>query len=311
MRDRTETTAPLSSRGTSPGEGAGTATPVISLRGAALSYGDRVLWRDLDLEVRRGEFLAVLGPNGSGKTSLLRVFLGRQRLTAGTLSVLGHGPGRGSSDIGYVPQHKSLPAHTALRARDVVRLGLDGHRWGPPRAGAASRRRVDEALAMVGSTAYADVPVSRLSGGEQQRVRIAQALVTDPRILLCDEPLLSLDPHHQRSVTELVDRRRRSADTAVVFVTHEINPVLGMVDRVLYLAGGGYRIGPPEEVMTSASLSRLYGTQVDVVRVRGRVVVVGAPDDGPAHSHSGGQTDGQTDGPAAEHRGGPHGDGPP
>ncbi|MFF5126924.1 metal ABC transporter ATP-binding protein [Streptomyces syringium] len=311
--DRAETTAPHSSRprpATPPGEGAGTAAPVISLRGAALSYGDRVLWRDLDLEVRPGEFLAVLGPNGSGKTSLLRVLLGRQRLTAGTLSVLGHAPDRGSSDIGYVPQQKSLPVHTVLRARDLVRLGLDGHRWGPSRAGAAGRRRVDEALAMVGATAYADVPVSRLSGGEQQRVRIAQALVTDPRILLCDEPLLSLDPHHQRSVTELVDRRRRSADTAVVFVTHEINPVLGMVDRVLYLAGGGFRIGPPEEVMTSASLSRLYGTRVDVVRVRGRVVVVGAPDegaDGPAHLHSGGQPDG----PAAEHPGGPHGDGPP
>ncbi|MGW0394796.1 metal ABC transporter ATP-binding protein [Streptomyces sp. NPDC003042] len=251
---------------------------MISLRGATLAYGDRVLWRDLDLDVRPGEFLAVLGPNGSGKTSLLRVLLGRQLLTAGTVAVLGGPAHRGSSHIGYVPQHKSLPAHTMLRARDLVRLGMEGHRWGVSLTPGAIRGRVDEILDSVGALPYADVPVGRLSGGEQQRVRIAQALATDPRILLCDEPLLSLDLQSQRTVTTLVDQRRRSADTAVVFVTHEINPVLGLVDRVLYLAPGGFRIGPPDEVMTTSTLSELYGTQVDVLRVRGRIVVVGAPD---------------------------------
>ncbi|MET9323342.1 metal ABC transporter ATP-binding protein [Streptomyces sp. NPDC003038] len=261
---------------------------MISLRGAALAYGDRTLWRDLDLDVLPGEFLAVLGPNGSGKTSLLRVLLGRQPLTAGTLAVLGGPAPRGSSHIGYVPQQKSLPAHTMLRARDLVRLGMEGHRWGVSPAPGAIRRRVDEILDSVGALPYADVPVGRLSGGEQQRVRIAQALATDPRILLCDEPLLSLDLQHQRTVTALVDRRRRSAGTAVVFVTHEINPVLGLVDRVLYLAPGGFRIGPPDEVMTTATLSQLYGTEVDVLRVRGRIVVVGAPDAAAVHHHSGG-----------------------
>ncbi|MFI1936004.1 metal ABC transporter ATP-binding protein [Streptomyces purpureus] len=269
-----------------------TATPVASLRGAALSYGDRVLWQDLDLDVWPGEFLAVLGPNGSGKTSLLRVLLGRQQPTAGALTVLGHPPRRGGRHIGYVPQQKSLPAHTMLRARDLVRLGLEGHRWGLPLTPGTAHRRVDELLESVGATSYADVPVGRLSGGEQQRVRIAQALATDPRILLCDEPLLSLDLQHQRTVTALVDRRRRTAGTAVVFVTHEINPVLGLVDRVLYLARGGHRIGPPDEVMTTSALSRLYGTHVDVVRVHGRIVVVGAPDAVPVHHPTGGPNGG-------------------
>ncbi|MFG2879441.1 metal ABC transporter ATP-binding protein [Streptomyces sp. NPDC048337] len=260
------------------------APPVISLRGAALAYGDRMLWRDLDLEVRPGEFLAVLGPNGSGKTSLLRVLLGRQPLTAGYVSVLGRPPHRAGGLMGYVPQQKSLPAHTLLRARDLVRLGLEGRRWGLPLGRRAARRRVEELLDAVGALPYADVPVGLLSGGEQQRVRVAQALATDPRVLLCDEPLLSLDLQHQRTVTDLVARRRRAAGTAVVFVTHEINPVLGPADRVLYLAGGGFRIGPPEQVMTTAVLSELYGIQVDVVRVRGRIVVVGAPDAAaPAH----------------------------
>ncbi|KUO06481.1 metal ABC transporter ATP-binding protein [Streptomyces caeruleatus] len=260
-------------------------TALISLRAAALSYGERVLWQGLDLDVRPGEFLAVLGPNGAGKTSFVRALLGQRQLSAGTLTVLGRPPHKGSRHIGYVPQQATLSAQAMLRARDLVRFGIDGHRFGPrPRTGAV-RRRVDEVLASVGATAYADVPVGLLSGGERQRVRIGQALVTDPRILLCDEPLLSLDLHHQRAVTELVDARRRSHGTAVVFVTHEINPVLGMVDRVLYLARGGYRVGTPDEVLTSEALSRLYGTQVDVIRVRDRVTVVAVPDEAAQEPH--------------------------
>ncbi|MER6288679.1 metal ABC transporter ATP-binding protein [Streptomyces sviceus] len=257
---------------------------VISLRGATLSYGPRSVWRDLELDVEAGEFLAVLGPNGAGKTSLVRALLGRQPLSAGELTVLGRSPREAARHIGYVPQQAALSAQALLRARDLVRFGIDGHRFGPRLRTAAVRRRVDDILASVGATAYADVPLGQLSGGERQRIRIGQALATDPRVLLCDEPLLSLDLHHQRAVTELVDARRRSHGTAVVFVTHEINPVLGLVDRVLYLAPGGHRVGTPDEVLTSASLSRLYGTRVDVVRVHGRVVVVGAQDD-HAHHH--------------------------
>ncbi|MBE8477563.1 metal ABC transporter ATP-binding protein [Streptomyces justiciae] len=262
-------------------------TPVISLRDAALSYGDRTVWRGVELDVRPGEFLAVLGPNGAGKTSFVRALLGQQPLSAGTLTVLGRPAREASRHIGYVPQQAALSAQAMLRARDLVRFGIDGHHFGPRLRTAAVHRRVDEILAAVGASAYADVPLGLLSGGERQRVRIGQALATDPRILLCDEPLLSLDLHHQRAVTELVDARRRSHDTAVVFVTHEINPVLDLVDRVLYLARGGHRIGTPQEVLTSESLSRLYGTRVDVVRVHGRVVVVGVPDEplAPAPPH--------------------------
>ncbi|MBC6463005.1 metal ABC transporter ATP-binding protein [Actinomadura sp. HBU206391] len=258
---------------------------VISLRDAALSYGDRVLWRGLNLDVAPGEFLAVLGPNGSGKTSLLRVLLGLQPLTAGTVTINGTPPRRGSDLIGYIPQHKSIAPYTPLRARDLVRFGIDGHRWGwrPPKAG--TRHHVQDILRSVGAEAYADVPLGLLSGGEQQRVRIAQALATDPRILLCDEPLLTLDLNHQRAVTALLDRRRRSHGTAVVFVTHEINPILGLVDRVLYLAGGRFRTGTPQQVMTSPVLSDLYGTPVEVIHAHGRLVIVGAPEQAAHHEH--------------------------
>ncbi len=280
--DRTEAPAPPSRRD------AALAAPVISLHGGTLAYGGRVLWQALDLDVRPGEFLAVLGPNGSGKTSLLRVILGRRHLTAGSLTVLGHAAGQAGRHIGYVPQHRSLPAHTLVRARDAVRLGVYGHRWGPRPGRRAARRRADELLEAVGAAPFADVPLGRLSGGEHQRVRVAQALATDPRLLLCDEPLLSLDLQYQSAVTALIDRRRRSAGTAVVFVTHEINPVLGMADRVLYLAPAGFRVGPPEDVMTTSALTRLYGTRVDVVHVGGRVVVVGAPDGTVPHHHGNG-----------------------
>ncbi|HWF57995.1 MAG TPA: metal ABC transporter ATP-binding protein [Candidatus Dormibacteraeota bacterium] len=261
------------------------APPAIQLRGAALRFGDRTLWGDLTLEAAPGEFLAVLGPNGSGKTSLLKVLLGLQELSEGTVEVGGRTPRRGSSAVGYIPQQRSFDRDLPLRGRDLVRLGLDGHRWGI----GLSRRAtsvVDGVIEAVGARTYADAPIGLLSGGEQQRLRIAQALLGDPRVLLCDEPLLSLDLQHQQAVSALIDRRRREADTAVVFVSHEVNPILPMVDRVLYLVGGRWAVGTPDEVMTSERLSALYGTEVDVLRVRGRIVVVGAPDD--AHGEKGG-----------------------
>ncbi len=253
------------------------ATPALSMRGARMSFGTRTLWDGLDLDVAPGELVAVLGPNGSGKTTLVRVLLGLLPLSAGEVRIAGRLPQRGSPTIGYVPQQKALEVDLPLRGRDLVGLGLDGHRLGIGLSSRRARReRVDAALAAVGGTQYANAPVGRLSGGEQQRLRVAQALVGDPDVLLCDEPLLSLDLAHQRTVTRLIDERRRAAGTAVLFVTHEINPVLSLVDRVLYLVDGRFRIGPPGEVMTSSVLSELYRTEIDVLRVRGRLVVIGA-----------------------------------
>jgi len=254
----------------------GRAHPAVSLRGAQVRLGSRTLWTGLDLDLAPGEFVAVLGPNGSGKTTLVRVLLGLTPLSAGEVRIGGRAPRRGSPAIGYIPQQKTLDPDLPLRGRDLVGLGLDGHRRGVGCRGRTERRaRVDAALAAVGGTAYADAPVGRLSGGQQQRLRVAQALVGEPAVLLCDEPLLSLDLAHQQVVTGLVDQRRRTAATAVLFVTHEINPVLPLVDRVLYLVEGRFRVGRVEEVMTSAVLSQLYRTHVDVLRVRDRLVVVG------------------------------------
>jgi zinc/manganese transport system ATP-binding protein len=252
--------------------------PAVRLRSAALHFGARSLWTDLDLDVAHGEFVAVLGPNGSGKTTLLKVLLGLQPLSSGTVEVAGHHPRRGSSLVGYVPQQKGFDRDLPLRARDLVALGLDGHRWGIARPSRGRRAQIDEALRAVGAQVYANEPVGVLSGGEQQRLRIAQALLGDPAVLLCDEPLLSLDLAHQREVTELIDRTRRARNTAVLFVTHEVNPVLPLADRILYLVDGRWAAGTPDEVMTSERLSELYRTEVDVLRVRDRIVVVGAPD---------------------------------
>ena len=260
----------------------------VELRGATVRFGTRILWEGLDLEIPGGEFVAVLGPNGSGKTTLLRVLLGLQAVQAGEVLVDGHHVRRGGEGIGYIPQQKAIPEDVPLRARDLVGLGLDGHHLGLGLRGRRDRyRRVDEALAAVGATGYANAPVGRLSGGEQQRLRVAQALVGDPRVLLCDEPLLSLDLAHQRTVSRLIDERRRTAGTAVLFVTHEINPILPLVDRVLYLVDGRFRFGTPDEVMTSETLSELYRTDVEVLRVRERLVVVGVEASGHCHGADG------------------------
>lgn len=259
---------------------------VAELTGARLVFGDRVLWDQLDLTVRAGEFLAVLGPNGTGKTSLLKVLLGQLPLTAGAVTVCGSTVEKGSDRIGYVPQHRSVDQGLSLRGRDLVGLGYDGHRWGITtlRDRAAKHAAVERALEQVNGQTLARVPVGVMSGGELQRLRIAQALTTDPVLLLCDEPLLNLDPANARLVSRLIDARRREADTAVLFVTHEVNPVVPYVDRVLYLVGGRFRIGTVEEVMTSATLSELYRADIDVVKVGDRYVVLGEHIDHSGHA---------------------------
>jgi zinc/manganese transport system ATP-binding protein len=270
-----------------PAAAAAAAAPAIRIERAAVSYGERRIWGGLDLTVPAGEFLAVLGPNGAGKTTLLKVVLGLERPARGLVEVEGRAPRRGSKRIGYIPQQRAFDRDLPVRGRDLVRFGLDGHRPGVLLARRESRRRVDEVIRAVGATAFADAPVGRLSGGEQQRLRIAQALLGDPAILLCDEPLLSLDHAHQRIITALIDQRRRQAGTTIVFVTHDINPVLPYVDRVLYLVGGRFAVGSPAEILTGARLSSLYGTEVDVVRAGGRVVVVSPDDDEPGAAGDG------------------------
>lgn len=258
---------------------------VLSLRAATLRFGERTLWSKLNLDVAPGEFIAVLGPNGSGKTTLIRTILGQQRLTSGSIELLGRPVGHGSRAIGYIPQQKLFPAGTPLRARDLVALGVEGHRWGVPLTSRRVRQRVEEVLEAVNATEYADVPVAMLSGGEQQRLRVGQAIAARPRLLLGDEPLLSLDLHHQRVVSELIDEQRRVTGASVIFVTHDINPVLPFVDRVLYLVGGLFRFGPPEEVLRSEVLSYMYDTPVEVIHSRGRVAVLGAPEGYGVHDH--------------------------
>ena len=257
----------------------------LSIRGAALRRGDRELWSGLDLDVQPGELIAVLGPSGSGKTTLLRAILGLEPLSAGTITALGEPVrGRGNRRIGYVPQQRPLPPDTALRGRDLVALGVDGHRFGFPWPRRGDRARVERLVHEVGAEAFADRPAGTLSGGEQQRLRIGQALADDPRLLLCDEPLTSLDLANQQAVVGLIDRHRRSG-ASVLLVTHDINPLLGKVDRILYIANGRFMLGKPQEVLRSDVLTDLYGAHVFVLRAGDRLVVVGAPDAEESHHH--------------------------
>ena len=221
------------------------------------------LWSDMNLAVDRGEFIAVLGPNGVGKSTLLGTILGTRKLTAGTVDI--------DCRVGFIPQQRMFPADLPLRARDLVSLSL-AHgavtRRRPP------RHRVDALLEEVGATGIAERRVGQLSGGQQQLIRQAQALANDPELILADEPLLSLDPGRQQATVEKLDTWRHERGTSILFVTHGINPVLGVVDKVLYLAPHGHMFGTVDEVMRSEVLSELYGSSVKVLNVDGRLIVV-------------------------------------
>jgi zinc/manganese transport system ATP-binding protein len=261
--------------------------PAVQLTGAAVRLGGREILAKVNVSVERGEFLAVLGPNGAGKSTLMRAILGLLPLAHGAATVLGMTPTQARPRIGYLPQRHGFDRSTRIRGLDFVQLGLDGTRWGPPfpvtpRARArrgAERRRLDEAIALVGASAYARRPIGELSGGEQQRLLIAQAIVRRPELLILDEPLDGLDIPNQASVAALLREISAAEKVAVLLVAHDVNPLLGYVDRVLYLAGGRAVAGAVDEVIVPATLSRLYGAPIEVLRTHdGRLVVVGSPE---------------------------------
>ncbi len=252
---------------------------MVAFRDVAVQLGNRTIWRQATFQVAPGEFVAILGPNGAGKSTLLRLLLGLVRPSAGSVSVLGRAPRRGNPAIGYVPQRRLLEADLPVRGRDLVMLGLNGLRWGFSLPGPTLRQqqsRVAQALEAVEATAYADRPIGQLSGGEQQRLFLAQALVGRPRLLLLDEPLASLDLRSQGGIAHLVARLAREQGFTVLIVTHDVNPVLPVVDRVLYIARGQVAIGTVDEIITTQKLSSLYEAPVEVVHDSlGRIFVVG------------------------------------
>jgi len=274
---------------------------VTSLNPIAVSFQDLTLGYErhpavhhLTGEIRKGDLLALVGPNGAGKSTLLKAILGVLPLSQGSIAVFGKRVRRGNDAVGYLPQRRNFDADLRVRAIDLVQLGLDGAQWGVPLPllgrflpGHASRaRRVEEVLEMVGATASARRPIGELSGGEQQRVLIAQALVSGARMLVLDEPLDSLDLSNQQAISGLVQRICHDGGVTVLLVAHDINPILPYVDQVVYVAGGQVVAGAPSEVIRSETLSRLYGTPVEVLHTTdGRVIVVGQNEPVSYHGH--------------------------
>jgi zinc/manganese transport system ATP-binding protein len=235
-----------------------------------------MVWHDATFEVEKGEFVAVIGPNGAGKTTLFRLLLGLQRPLRGSLEVFGAPPRRGSPRIGYVPQRHTIDNDTHVAADVLVRLGVSGTHLGPEIAFRAARRSTQEALAAVGATELGPKPLGSMSGGELQRIFLAEAIGGRPEMLLLDEPLSNLDMRRTRELVELVHGLVQSRHVTTLLVAHDINPLIECLDRVIYIANGRVANGPPEEVLTSTALSELYGVPVEVLHdSRGNIVIVG------------------------------------
>jgi zinc/manganese transport system ATP-binding protein len=240
--------------------------PALSFQDAAVERGGQLVWSDGSFEVPPGAVIVLIGPNGSGKTTLLEVALGLLPLTRGRVEVLGEPARRGNDRVGYVPQNYAATVPEAVRAWDLVALGLAGARFGPFRLDGGQRARVDAALRSVDATAYAHRRMSQLSGGQQQRVAIAQALVDEPELLLLDEPLANLDLRSQHEIVSLLGEIRARTGVTVVVVAHDLNPLLPILTGALYLMDGHPHYDAIGEVVDESLLSHLYGTQIRVVR---------------------------------------------
>jgi len=257
----------------------------VELENLTLTRGRRTILSNVTAAIGDGEFIGVFGPNGAGKTTLLHAILGLLAPVSGAIRVFGKPPGNGTALAGYLPQKRSAIGDLRLRGWDLVASAYEGHRWGPPILGSRGRREVAWALATVEAMELAERPLSQLSGGELQRILLAQALLGKPKLLLLDEPLISLDPRYQQAVVELIKRVQSALGITVLLTAHELNPLLGFMDRVLYLGHGRAALGTTEEVITSEVLSRLYDAPIEVLRLNGRIVVVAAHGAVEAEAH--------------------------
>jgi zinc/manganese transport system ATP-binding protein len=269
---------------------------VVEFDHATIKIGTRTVLSDISVGVKLGEFIGVLGPNGAGKTTLMRAILGLVAPAAGAVRVFGQPPRRGNPAIGYVPQLRSIRPDLRMRGLDFIASSLHGERWGLPVQSCAGRAEIEKTLFSVGASDLAERAMSDMSGGERQLLLLAQALLGAPRLLLLDEPLISLDARRQHDVIDLVRQLGRERGITVMFSAHELNQLLGALDRVLYLGGGMAVAGTVEEVVAAPVLSRLYGADIDVIRAEGYVFVVShgrdvgridhLHDDGLGHVHA-------------------------
>jgi zinc/manganese transport system ATP-binding protein len=261
---------------------------ILSVQGVSVRLSGREVLREVSFGIRPGELTGLIGPNGAGKTTLFRVILGLQPPSAGRVLLGGRARSRRNPLIGYVPQKFLLDPDMPLRARDLVGLGIDAHRFGIPWPSRARRAVIEEALRAVDAEDFADSRVGHLSGGEQQRVLIAHALISRPKLLLLDEPLANLDLRSGQEVVTLLARIASQLGVAVLISAHEMNPLLPVMDRIVYIAEGRAASGTTEEVVRADVLSELYGHHVDVLNVHGRVLVVaGAGEDSDLSGHEG------------------------
>jgi zinc/manganese transport system ATP-binding protein len=262
-------------------------SPVIALDHATLAIGGRAVLKDVTFAIEPGEFVGVLGPNGAGKTTLMRSILGLLPPRAGSLKVFGSNPQCGDAAIGYLPQLRTVLPDLRVRGLDYIASSMHGQRWGLPSVSAADRHAIEATLDAVGAHDLAKRALTDMSGGERQRLLLAQALIGEPRLLLLDEPLISLDARHQEVVIDVIKRVCRERKITVLFSAHELNQLLGAIDRVLYLGNGQAVLGSVDEVVTAPVLSRLYATEIEVLRAGGHIFVLsrGRDVERDAHVH--------------------------
>ena len=247
---------------------------IVELDHATIRIGGHSILADASFSIRAGEFIGVLGPNGAGKTTLMRAILGLLPPSAGIVRVFGRVPRRGDRAIGYLPQVRTVLPDVRVRGLDFIGCSMHGERWGLPKLSHADRAMIEATLDAVGAHELAHRPLSEMSGGERQRLLLAQALIGNPQLLLLDEPLISLDARHQEVAIGVVKKICRERGITVLFSAHELNQLLGTLDRVLYLGNGQAALGTVEEVVTAPVLSRLYGTEIQVLRADGHIFVM-------------------------------------
>lgn len=249
-------------------------TSAIVANQLTIAYGQQTILRNFSAQIAYGEFIGVFGPNGAGKSTLLKCILGIKKPISGTIFVLNKPVTTGNQAIGYLPQMHGQFEQIHFSGRAVISSAIAGYHWGLPCISRKQKQAVERVIDLVEANHYADRPYKSLSGGERQRLSLAKTLLDNPKILLLDEPLANLDPRYQESLIDLIQRLQQQLKITVLFTAHDVNPLLGVMNRVLYLARGNAALGTVEQVITSEQLSALYQAPIEVIQHQQRLFVV-------------------------------------
>lgn len=238
---------------------------VIECQNLDIRLGAHLILSGLNFQIKENQFIGIFGPNGSGKTTFMKALLGIIPYANGQVVVLGKTPQKARKQIGYIPQNRDMELFR-LKGRDFIATSIHGHKLGLPFLTKKDLYHIDSVLDLVHARDLAFIPLCEMSGGQRQRLLLAQALLGNPQLIIMDEPFSNLDPKWVKIILSLIKDLQEQRKLTVLLSTHDLNPLIKVMDKVICIGNHQAILGEVDQVITSDILTGLYGFPIDVIK---------------------------------------------